>query len=358
MLPITLRRRTLQALLAGAGLSLASGCAWLRDARDGQPAKAPSWTLEPVFNVSAPGHATSAGRGYYTLGRYYEGSGDWEPAERAYRRALAIDADYPDALDALGVLLGRTGRAGEAEPLLRRAVALAPERASLHNNLGYLLLAGGRTAQAARELEAGVAADPGDAVARANLRVARARLDDEAATRAVASAWPASTELAAAADAARTVAFGPAASTPVAPPVPGVAHAPDAPWAPALPATPRAPVRRIEISNGNGVAGMAAQLGRLLARQGLPSATLSNAASFARPQTLVQYRPGNAEAALRVANSLPAPARLEASLAPQAGTDVRVVLGRDWVAGATCLQRGDCRPLVVVAAVAAKATLR
>jgi len=406
MHPISLRRRALQTLLTGAGLSLASGCASLHDAPGPQPAKAPAWTLEPVFNVSTPARASSAGRGYYTLGRYYEGSKEWEQAERAYRRALTIDADYPDALDALGVLLGRTGRAGEAEPLLRHAVALAPERASLHNNLGYLLLAGGRTAEAARELEAGVAADPHDAVARANLRVAQARLDDEsvlaagraadivggtgalvsapsmqgapvavtdAAARAVAIASAPSTQVAPATAAAparmptvvasdmsaRTVAFTSAPSTQItAPSASSVEQATTAPWAAPMLATPRAPVRRLEVSNGNGVAGMAAQVGRLLARQGLPSATLSNATSFARPETLVQYRPGNAEAALRVANSLPAAARLEATLAPQAGTDVRVVLGRDWVARTTCLQRDACRPVVVVAAAAAKATLR
>jgi len=366
MVSIILRRRALESLLAGAGLSLAPGCATLHDT---PPAKAPAWAMEPVFDVSTPARASSAGRGYYTLGRYYEGSKQWEPAERAYRRALAIDADYPDALDALGVLLGRTGRAGEAEPLLRRAVALAPTRASLHNNLGYLLLAGGRTAEAARELEAAVAADPGDTAARANLRVAQARLEDamvlaaagpaDAAGRAIAPAP--STQLAPvpASDSTRTVAFAAAPATQVAPPpAPASAQTPAAPWAAATLATPRAPVRRLEISNGNGVAGMAAQVGRLLARQGLPPATLSNAAPFTRPETLVQYRPGDAEAALRVANSLPAAARLEATLAPQAGTDVRVVLGRDWIGRAPCLQRDACRPVVVVAAVAAKATLR
>jgi len=358
MVATTLRRRALERLLAGAGLSLASGCATLHDT---PPARAPAWTLEPVFDVSTPVRASSAGRGYYTLGRYYEGSKEWEAAERAYRQALAIDADYPDALDALGVLLGRSGRAGEAEPLLRRAVALAPARAPLHNNLGYLLLAGGRAAEAARELEAAVAADPGDAAARANLRVAQARLEDamalaasgpvDAAARAFVPMPTPSAQRAPqpASDPARTLAFTAA---------PLVAQTPPAPWAAATLATPRAPVRRLEISNGNGVAGMAAQVGRLLARQGLPSATLSNAASFMRPETLIQYRPGDAEAALRVANSLPAAARLEATLAPQAGTDVRVVLGRDWIARAPCLQRDDCRPVVIVAAVVAKATLR
>jgi len=375
MVPTRLRRRALEGLLAGVGLSLACGCAPLRDAAAEPPAKAPAWTLEPVFDVSTPARgASSAGRGYYTLGRYYDGSRQWEPAERAYRRALAIDADYPDALDALGVLLGRTGRAGEAEPLLRRAVALAPERAPLRNNLGYLLLAAGRTAEAARELEAAVAADPGDTAARANLRVAQARLEDavalaaagvaDAAARATGPASASSPQPAPAATSdVPSAAALPAAPAPqvIRPTTPDVARAPAAPWAAATLATPRAPVRRLEISNGNGVAGMAAQVGRLLARQGLPSATLSNAAPFTRSETLVQYRPGDAEAALRVANSLPAAARLEATLAPQAGTDVRVLLGRDWIAHAACLQRADCRPVVVVAAlagVASKATLR
>jgi len=357
-------RRTMEGLMAWLGLSLAAGCASLHGDDARRTAGAPAWAMEPVFNVSTPARVSSAGRGYYTLGRYYDGSRDWEPAERAYRRALAIDPDYPDALDALGVLLGRTGRAGEAEALLRRAVTLAPERASLRNNLGYLLLANGRPAEAERELAASVAADGNDAVAQANLRVARARLDD--ATASAAAQAPTTTAAANVAPTApalseaQTLAFTSAPSAMVAPPPAAdaaqTAHATTTPWGAETLALARAPVRRLEISNGNGVPGMAAQVGRLLARQGLPSATLSNASSFTRQDTLVQYRPDNAEATLRVANSLPAAVRVEASLAPQASADVRVLLGHDWVTRAACLQREDCRPLVVAAG--PKATLR
>ena len=105
------------------------------------------------------------------------------------------------------------------------------------------------------------------------------------------------------------------------------------------------PASRLEVSNGNGVAGMAASVGRWLAAQGLQTARLTNQRPFTQQQTVVEYRDGHEQAALRVARSLPTHAK--AVPAPMQGlrSDVRVVLGRDWVQTAACLERNSCQPV-------------
>jgi Flp pilus assembly protein TadD len=122
-----------------------------------------------------------------------------------------------------------------------------------------------------------------------------------------------------------------------------------------MPVRAAAPVSPLEISNGNGVPGMAARVGRWMASQGLPATRLSNQLPFAQQHTVVQYRSGQEALAQRVARSLPAAA--SAQTAPTAGlrSDVRVVLGRDWVKTAACLNTQSCQAPATVAAAAAAA---
>jgi hypothetical protein len=127
-----------------------------------------------------------------------------------------------------------------------------------------------------------------------------------------------------------------------------------APAKPPVMGTPVAPVPRpsfqakaprLEISNGNGVAGMAGHTARWLATQGVRADRLSNLRHFVQQQTVIQYRKGHEEEALRVARLLPA--HVKVALAPTQGlrNDVRVVLGRDWVQTAACLERKTCQPV-------------
>jgi hypothetical protein len=123
-------------------------------------------------------------------------------------------------------------------------------------------------------------------------------------------------------------------------------------------------ISKLEVSNGNGISGMAARVSHWLARQGLDTALLTNQLPFDQKETIIQYRVGHEDAARRVARVLPAPA--QAASSPMSGlqSDVRVVLGRDWVTEAVCLKEDDCKPVWVeralaradrVATVAAKA---
>ena len=123
--------------------------------------------------------------------------------------------------------------------------------------------------------------------------------------------------------------------------------------APTLPATPERALR-LEVSNGNGVAGMAARVGRWLATQGVQTERLTNQQPFRQQQTVIQYRSGHEEAALHVARSLPANAKAQAMPTQGLRSDVRVVLGRDWVRTAACLGPDTCRPTPTTVAAATK----
>lgn len=76
------------------------------------------------------------------LGLVYEGLDDLDGAERNYRRAMSLDGEDPDILNALAVFLcGKRGRNAEALRLFDRAIAIplsrkAANRAMLNTNAG------------------------------------------------------------------------------------------------------------------------------------------------------------------------------------------------------------------------------
>jgi tetratricopeptide (TPR) repeat protein len=366
------RPRLRAAALAAAGVFAVMGCASVA------PAPPPAWDVQPAMSVQ---HSMAAGQGYYLMGRYFDGMRAWARAADAYRKAVVADARHVEARNALGVALAQQGLHAEAEAVLREALALDPGRAHVRSNLGYLLMLGGRAGESVAELQAAVDLDAGDEIARGNLRDALA-LSERAHAAAVAEqrgdaapelqaetrpvdAPPASDAVAAPAVQApaepvavpvAVAASAPAESEAAAAPA-AAASAVDAPVAsasapvPPAAASHRSPV--LELSNGNGVTGMAARLGAWLRQQGLRTDRLTNQRPYDQPRTVVQYRSGFAEAAQRVAGLLPEPAHAEAAPTPDLQADVRVVLGHDWARAAGCPASGACAPAALSVAAAA-----
>ena len=353
------RKWRVRGAIAGAALVAAAGCASL-DSKD-----AKYWRIEPVFDVK---HSMSSSQAYYTLGQTFDGSHEWGKAIDAYRKAIADDANNHEAYNALGVALAQNGRYSDAEITLRQAVALSPARTHVLNNLGYVLLLAGKPEDAVVALRMAVDRDGGNARATANLQEALTRVavahNGTAAPSAVLASThmaPASTTLTqpAASDlATHTVAASDAPSGSDSAPTMRVGYAPEpaqppsatakttlsGPATPAASSRPQEVVSRLEVSNGNGVTGMAARVGRWLATQGTHTDRLSNQPHFSQQQTVVQYRNGHEEAALRIARSLPASAKADSLPTQGLRSDVRVVLGRDWVRTAACLSQNSCQP--------------
>ena len=375
------------AVASGALLAIA-GCASF----DSKVVKA--WAVEPVLSVMHSGQSSQA---YYAMGRYLDGSQAWDKSIDAYRKSIAADAQNVEAYNALGVALAQSGRLADAETTLRQAVALAPGLAHVRSNLGCVLLLAGKPGEAVTELKAAVRQDSTNAIAVANLRDALAQANiTQYATVAAARSAPA-TNAEASDDAATTIsvptpitsaevpmplaaavsvptplqtasmpapelvaALAPAsgiaadAAAPLASDVAGTSIAKAKATNPRVPELPaiRERAMRLEVSNGNGVNGMAARVGRWLATQGVQTDRLTNQQPFGQRQTVIQYRNGHEEAALRVARSLPANAKAEPMPTQGLRSDVRVVLGRDWVQTAACLGRDTCQPVGTAVAVA------
>lgn len=147
------------------GTALLHGCSTTRP-------EARQWTVEPVQRIE---HATHRPDGYYQLGRYYQGQNRLDLAADAYRKALALDASFAEAHNALGTIHAARGRYNEAMAAFNAAVAAAPNAAHLYNNVGYLNLLLGRYGDAVAAFSRATALDPSNAKARNNLEIALAR---------------------------------------------------------------------------------------------------------------------------------------------------------------------------------------
>jgi tetratricopeptide (TPR) repeat protein len=115
--------------------------------------------------------AQTASRDAYTEAISAFQQGKLEQAERTLRTAIAVEADRPDLLGLLAVVLDARKEFDQAEPFHQGALKLAPRSPGLWNNLGnhYLSRQDDKQAQAAflRVVEI----DPGHA--NANLQLAR-----------------------------------------------------------------------------------------------------------------------------------------------------------------------------------------
>lgn len=64
--------------------------------------------------------------------------GDLEGAVRAYREALAVDADFADAWEGLSMALADLGRFDEAIAAAERVVALLPDEILSYTNISRI----------------------------------------------------------------------------------------------------------------------------------------------------------------------------------------------------------------------------
>ena len=94
---------------------------------------------------------------------------------------------------------------------------------------------------------------------------------------------------------------------------------------------------RIEVSNANGVNGYASHVRAVLRREGFSVTRLTNFRSFNLPGTTIEYRSGFADAAWILKDKLGRNAQLREMQTDRPGTDVRLVVGRDWSAPARTL---------------------
>lgn len=310
----------------------------------------------PLGQSAGPPMALQAGAadGYYALGRQHYAARRYDDALAAYQRALALAPLHVDARNGMAAVHAARGELAAAIAIWRsltdeRQPGAGRDAAFLFNNLGYAYLLAGDAAQARVALERACLLDPLDDRAWENLGQALARQGEH--ERAQQMAQQAATlrrhdlkaDYAALAGAPAWTGAevhlggrsGPAGPLPAG--AAGQASPPLLPFmlpaagGPAPGAAPAGSLPLLEISNGNGVKGMAAALGRSVNRGELQLARLSNQRGFAVQRTRIEYRDGHGAAARRLAARLrPAPLLQQARVD---GVAIRLVIGHDLVQG-------------------------
>lgn len=339
---------------------LMDGCAWYQN-KDRQTVD-----IRPVMEVN---HALRSADAMYQLGRYHQGRVYYPKAIAAYENALETDPRHVEAHNGLGVAHCLQGRHELALQYLRRAIELAPLAGHLRSNLGYAHLARGEEAEATVAFEHALRLDPANHRARRALAAIheRAGLHDKAAALKTARPEPAATAAAASVKVPAPVPAFNAASVPAAVAAtekqkqsasavarlvqitPGVFEFRMAEAGTATGIFPGkitgrigAPQHsgkldrhsegtgiRIEISNGNGVVGMAKQVSDFLVRNGYARARLTDREPYRQVPTEIHYRPGYSRQAGEIARMMPAPVPAVESYNLRKDIHVRVLLGRD-----------------------------
>lgn len=373
------------------GAVLLAGCAMLQKDEPLALKVAPAQTVR---------HGAERAEAQYALGRYYRGQARYGQAVAAFRDALQANPEHAEARDALGVILASQGRHEEAIAELEKAVASAPRSVSIRNNLGYAYRLQGRNAEAVATLEMAAALDPASARVRDNLQMARA---SAAGDEKIAKLAPAKTEVvqASVAPANRAqesvaVASLPSSATPPSAPLAAVAPAASQSVAAALssarsesesealrpvasgvpapqPSSPASvnevvaqalaqvslppPVAlstekkaRLEVSNGNGVNGMAQATARQFQEDGYARPRLTNEQGFRLDSTEIQYRPGFEEQARALQALLRPGVPMSESPRLRFDVQVRLALGKDVKSVAALVVAQQPTPMRVAAA--------
>lgn len=308
-------------------LVLLGGCA------TSQPKDATSLNIKPSVSVRSASNTASA---MYQLGRYYQGQNRYDRAIDAYQKALALDAGHAEAHNGLGVAYSMQGKYNEAIDVFKAALAHTPQAAHIHSNLGYVHYLNGDFSSAIVSLKHASVLDPDNPKTLSNLELVYTRMGE--ANNAMQAH-----EKAKSAEQSNVIkitqhrpAILPIEESRVKlvqlssniyelkdlrmPESVPVRTATDGP-------SPEKP--KVEVSNGNGVTGMAKSVGHYLRGAGYPPARLTNQKSFQVQTTKIQYREGYEAAAKRLRDSLPVNATLERSNDLRVDIKIRIVLGKD-----------------------------
>jgi Flp pilus assembly protein TadD len=106
---------------------------------------------------------------HLSAGLLQERQKEFSAAEAEYKQVLAIDAHSTEAAIGLTNLYMKSGRLGEAEPLLRRLATERPDDAGIHLQLGRVLAAESKKDDAITEIQTALRLAPADSDAQRDI---------------------------------------------------------------------------------------------------------------------------------------------------------------------------------------------
>ena len=111
---------------------------------------------------------------HLSAGLLHERQKEFSAAETEYKQVLTLDPHSTEAAIGLTNIYMKSGRLGDAEPLLRRLATERPDDAGVHLQLGRVLAAQGKKDDAIAEIQAALKLAPADSDAQRSRRPARA----------------------------------------------------------------------------------------------------------------------------------------------------------------------------------------
>lgn len=293
-----------------------------------------TWTVKPTM-VAEPRRENP--QAWYDLGRYYQGQARHALAITAFEKAVETDASFVEARNRLAVSYAALGRHADAIRQLEAAIQTSPEAAHVYSNLGYAYYLKGNYTDAASALQRAIALDPENRRALNNLGMVYAQLGEAEKSRS-AFAQAAVNQPATASQSMAVPEESLSQIVQVAPNVYELRQQPSPAAAIILQDQAIASRARVEVSNGNGVSGMARKVGFHLKEGGLDATRLTNHPGFGVATTRVEYRSGHEVEARQVAAAMPFRVAVLLSADLRHDIGVRLVLGKDLMGN-----RGDFR---------------
>lgn len=330
--------------------------------------------INPVMNVR---HADTSAENLYHLGRYHHRKTSYANAIAAYQKALTVNPDYVAAHNGLGVVYASQGQYDLALEHLHKAIELTPSATYLYNNLGYAYLIQGHYSEAVVAFQEAIHLDPHNQKASRNLATAHKQMgSSEQVTIAptVAHAAQKSEAMTVTATIPQALPVQPSTGQSlvriapnvyefsnhheknqiesIAAPLATPAAAPlDTPVTASLTLSPveLSPIegnqaentvpeknldaiahsKRIEVSNGNGVTGMARNIAIFLERFGYDNARLTNHPTFQQAETEIHYHPSAHKLAEQISQIMPNPVKMVESNDLREDTQLKILLGQD-----------------------------
>ncbi len=323
------------------GCALAvSGCAMTLQSKE---AEFKDIEIKPVEYVS---HAVSKPKIMYLLGRYYQGKANYKKAVEAYHKALALKPNYVDVHNGLGVIYAMQGQFESALRHFHIALELAPEESHLHNNMGYALLIQNQEHAAMQFFKRALQIDANNLRARKNLAfvvkklgvyedVALMKQDTSENFQINAAASTASVKLTMQEPESDLLRIAPNVYTYN---VAGNRHSVETQTEHAY--SPHKMNKHInngnllndgiEVSNGNGINGMARKVSEYLGQFGADNVRITNHQTFQQMHTEIHYKQGSLAYASRINQVLPNPVATIESDDLRGDIQVKVLLGRDF----------------------------
>lgn len=261
----------------------------------------------------APGHAMA----HNAMGYSYDSIKEYQKAQYHYRMAIALAPDMAQAYNNLGFSCILNKDYTAATEALKQAIALDEDNIKYHNNLALAYLQSGEADMAASTFEKAKAAPDV-----AESREKPGRIVDSPAIAASPSTEPAAASPLLDVDSPDQSNPSPDGQNSISikmPSTEGQIHA--------------EPIQmpRVEISNGNGITGMARTVANYLKNKGINRSRLTNADHFGYGATVIYYRDGYYSQAVRIKNLLPGMDDRNRLVENQLARDpIRILVGKDF----------------------------